>query len=127
MSCPFARICKFSGNCTSYDDCDTYRKFLPIAKSEPIDSIEVDLEDGKKLVAKSYFAPEYKEIYVYLKDENDYEQDLVCVGEAYRMEHLEIIPHHGKYKVYLWGNPEDDDWTKSFEINARKEEEDDDE
>ena len=81
------------------------------------DKVFIDLGDGLKLVAETSTDPQFKEIYVYLaNNEGVIIQDLAIVGEQYAYEESnnclsEVLPLHGKYSVKVYADETTDDWT----------------
>ena len=80
--------------------------------------ISISLGDGYSIVAEANIDTDYKEVFVYLKDEEDgcVVQDLAIVGECYHYgdEHGEVQPLHGMYSVKVYSDPESEDYTDEF-------------
>ena len=91
-----------------------------IVYPEERNEVFIPLSNGKELVAESNNDPDYKEIFIYVrgKDRSCY-QDLAIVSEDYEIEDCEIVPKPGEYEVKVYGNPDDEDWTNSFQISER--------
>ena len=73
----------------------------------------IPLGDGFTLVAEKNLDSDYKEIFVYLwnEEENCCHQDLAVIGENYRYDTgLKVIPLHGEYSVKVYADPDSEDW-----------------
>lgn len=83
------------------------------------DTFSIPLESGKKLVAESGTATGYRELYVYLKDEQGVcMQDLVLVSEKYHYDPdtSDPVPEKGLYSVKVYADKDQEDWTNAFTI-----------
>jgi len=83
--------------------------------------IKLNVTNGKKLVAEINPDPDYKEIFLYLEDEEGAAvQDMVIVGESYSYAgesgSQSIVPHPGKYAVRVYGDAYDECYTDYFDI-----------
>lgn len=83
--------------------------------------IEVDLSNGKKLIAARNTDRDFKEIFIGIEDEDGcWVQDLATVREEYRWEEKngvhEYVPVPNKYEVLVYGDCNNEDWTECFKI-----------
>ena len=85
----------------------------------------VELDDGCRIVAEKNVDNDYKEIFVYLTDESGFiTQDLAIVGEKYTYDNDNRIKSvQDKYSVKVYGDAEDEDWTKEFIVDRYRYEE----
>ena len=80
--------------------------------------IRIPLGDGTYLCAEQNFDHTYKEVSVYLENEEGVcLQDIVIAGEAYRYDKaLETVPIHGRYNVLVFADNTTEDYTDAFQI-----------
>ena len=90
-----------------------------------MNKIVIPLGDGYSLVAEKNIDTDYKEIFVYLKNEKEglVHQDLAIVGENYTYDSEEgnVVPIHGQYSVKVYGDPDNEDWTTEFSFGRHEE------
>ena len=82
--------------------------------------IEIDLGNGKRLVAEANTDNNYKEIYVGIETiENPvWIQDLAIVRQAYNYgENDEVIPVDSKMDVLVFGDVNTEDYTDVFTVD----------
>jgi hypothetical protein len=81
--------------------------------AEHPDKIAIPLGDGFSLVAEKNMDPDYKEIFLYLRNDKDgiAFQDLAIIGEQYTYEDESVKPLHGRYSVKVYADPDNEDWT----------------
>lgn len=103
---------------------ETFDVLLKAMKTEP-EKISIPLGDGFSLVAEKSFDPDYKEIFVYIRDDKDglVHQDLVVIGEEYKYGDEGIVPVHGQYSVKVYTDEYSEDWQAEHKISLYKEEE----
>ena len=85
--------------------------------------IEINLGGGLKLVAERNSDSSYdREIFIGLENNGVWSQDLALVRPEYtyaKDEHNEygsILWRNDLFEVLVWGNPNNEDWTNSFQI-----------
>lgn len=84
--------------------------------------LELEVTNGKKLVAEINPDLSYKELFVYLEDgQGRSVQDIAVIGEKYSYDETDsdsqnIIPHPGKYVARVYGDANDECYTDCFEI-----------
>ena len=94
--------------------------------SENPQKLEISLGDGYTLVAEKNIDSDYREIFIYLRNEEDgcAWQDLAIVRENYRLVEeggkTKVLPIHGSYSVMVYENPQDEDYTQSLPIGRRE-------
>ena len=78
--------------------------------------------DGNKIVSELGDDPYYKEIFVYMETPSGEQKDICVIGEKYHYEDgtSKPVPEHGVYTVKVWGNPNVDSITNTFEIDTRR-------
>ena len=84
--------------------------------------IELEILEGVKIVAE--INPDtagYKEIFIGLEDKNGlWKQDLVMVGKPYHYDDdLEVVLDEG-FRVLVYGDAEDENYTHEFMIDEYK-------
>lgn len=86
--------------------------------------LAIKLPNGDELVAEINPDTDYKEIFVYLKTTDGYEQDLAIVGASYGYPNDSLTPSviNDMFHVYVYGSENDECYTEAFEIRKYKEE-----
>ena len=78
--------------------------------------ISLPLTGGKKMVAEINPDPDYKEIWIYLEDENGcVTQDLAVIGEKYSYTDEGVSPEEG-YVLRVYADKDSEDYSDSFEV-----------
>ena len=92
--------------------------------------IEINIGNGMKIVAEQNPDSTFdREIYIGIENSKGaWIQDLAIVRQDYKYEQAEYGEDELKWKddmmeVLVWGNPNNEDWTNSFQIGVWKEEE----
>lgn len=86
--------------------------------------IEKLLANGDKLVAEIGEDPNYNEIFIGVVDKNEYWQDLACISQDYVIDDgLEVTQIPNKFKILLWTDSQNDDYTRVFKVSRAKYEE----
>lgn len=80
--------------------------------------IEMELNDGDKLVAEVNPNKPFREIFIGIKNKDGvWVQDLACVGQDYEInDDLTISNVDNFYKIRVWADHKSDDLTHSFLI-----------
>ena len=88
--------------------------------------IEVNIGNGMKIVAEQNSDSSYdREIYIGIENDNGvWLQDLAIVRQDYMYVDDDPMPvwKDDAFEVLVYGNPNSDDWTESFQIGLYKEE-----
>lgn len=88
--------------------------------------LELSLGDGFTMVAEKNIDSDYKEVFVYLRDDSTgcVFQDLAVIGEryTYSAEAGDVQPIHGQYSVKIYSDPDVEDWTMEYNIFRYEEE-----
>lgn len=89
--------------------------------------IKIELGDGKKIVAEPNWDSDFKELCVWLEDEEgNMIQDLAIIGEDYDYGNsdepnvVNVIPKHDNYFICVYGDEYDEDYTDKFKVKAYK-------
>ena len=80
--------------------------------------LKVPCASGKSLVAEVNEDPDYKEIYIYLEnDDGTWYQDLAIVGEEYEHAVTRLVPVPGRYSVKVYADENSEDFNYDFGIS----------
>lgn len=83
--------------------------------------IVVPLGGGFAIVAEKNVDPDYKEIFVYIRNEREgtVHQDLAVIGEnyTYGSQDGKVEPVHGQYSVKVYADSFNENWTAEHNIN----------
>lgn len=93
--------------------------------------IKIELGDGKKIVAEPNWDDMYKELCVWLEDEDgNMIQDLAIIGEDYKYCEDAVAdgsgyigynkPIHDNYYICVYGDENDEDYTQKIRVKAYK-------
>lgn len=98
--------------------CNTAYTELESLAEDP-SSIHVSLGDGYSIIAEKNMDSDYKEIFVYLKqDDGCVYQDLAIVGEEYEYaENGSVKPIHDRYSVKVYADSDSEDYTTEHLID----------
>lgn len=85
--------------------------------------MEINLGNGLKLVAERNMDSNYdREIFISIEKDGAWHQDLALVRPEYtyestdNYEYGDIKWRNDLFEVLVWGNPNNDDWTNSYQI-----------
>lgn len=85
--------------------------------------IELQISDNTKLVAEINPDPAgYKEIFIGIERDGCWVQDLAVVGKQYHYDDGLIVVLDDGFRVLVYGDSEDENYTNKFLINERREE-----
>ena len=90
--------------------------------NEPLDVINIKLDERTSLVVWKNYDPDFNEISVYITKDGYIYQDLALVRQKYKFDDEgEIVHIPGEYEVLVWADKDNEDYTDKFEISEHKE------
>ena len=77
------------------------------------EKIRISLGNGFYLTAVAEGDPNYNGIFIYIEDEKGRDcQDIACVEQEH--DRYDTENKKESFSVYVYGNPETDDWTQKI-------------
>lgn len=99
-------------------------KHINVTEPSPVDSVEVPLPNGCILCAENDIEADsdHPAIYIGLKKDGVYFQDLVAVRAKYHYENSDTpVIEDGKYEILVFGDAKNEDYTDRFEVDEYRE------